>query len=150
MMPLAKPPFDMICIGCCTCTEYIQAAQEQPSSKEASVERREAQRVANGRGAVRTAGRTGVGSGRWGACVGGDGSSVVSARSNQGSSSAGAGGAKTRREGAFGRGGQVRPSSAARTASRKMPEQVVQTQCSESDGARGSIQARTRLGLSLR
>jgi len=111
MMPLAKPPFDMICIGCCTCTEYIQAAQEQPSSKEASVERREAQRVANGRGAVRTAGRTGVGSGRWGACVGGDGSSVVSARSNQGSSSAGAGGAKTRREGAFGRGGQERPSS---------------------------------------
>lgn len=111
MMPLAKPPFDMICIGCCTCTEYIQAAQEQPSSKEASVERREAQRVANGRGAVRTAGRTGVGSDRWGACVGGDGSSVVSARSNQGSSSAGAGGAKTRRESAFGRGGQKRPRS---------------------------------------
>ena len=65
MMPLAKPPFDMICIGCCTCTEYIQAAQEQPSSKEASVERREAQRVANGRGAGSRARRTGIRSGRW-------------------------------------------------------------------------------------
>jgi hypothetical protein len=70
MMPLAKPPFDMTCIGCCTCTEYIQAAQEQPSSKEASVERREAQRGANGRGAVSRAGRTGIRSGRWGSCVG--------------------------------------------------------------------------------
>lgn len=70
MMPLAKPPFDMICIGCCTCTEYIQAAQEQPSSKEASVERREAQRVANGRGAGSRARRTGIRSGRWGSCVG--------------------------------------------------------------------------------
>jgi len=37
--------------------------------------------------------------------------------------------------------GEGRSVPAARTASRKMPEQVVQTQCSESDGARGSIQA---------
>ena len=43
MMAFPMPPFDMICMGCCTCTEYIQAARERPSSKEASVERREAQ-----------------------------------------------------------------------------------------------------------
>lgn len=43
MMPFPMPPFDMICMGCCTCTEYIQAARERPSSREASVERREAQ-----------------------------------------------------------------------------------------------------------